>query len=126
MKRLWIALVTLGLLFAISLGHAAYLKHFTQGLINQLSQAEDAVDQGDWETARQLTDQAFAQWEGHSFYLHTTLHHSDVDDIYISFHEVQEYVETEKKGEYSAANGILMAELYLLYEMEQFNLQNLL
>ncbi len=66
------------------------------------------------------------RWEDQEKYLYTVLRHSDTDEIFTSFREVGEFINCQEGGEYSAANARLIAQIELLYKMEQFNLKTLL
>lgn len=126
MKRLWIAVVILGLVFAATLYNTRYLSALTASLSATLTRAEERAALGDWPAAGALTDKAKEQWESHTLYLHVFLRHNDTDDVEIGFHEVKEFITHEEQGEYSAANARLIAEVGLLYEAEQLSLKNVL
>lgn len=125
MKRFWIALSILVLLFAASLLHTRYLGHFVDGLTDQLTQAEAMAEHGDWEGAAELTRQAGDLWLARSGYLHITLRHADADQIYLLFCEVRELISSKETGEYAAANARLIASLSLLEEAEELTLKNI-
>jgi len=54
------------------------------------------------------------------------LPHRDIDEIHLTFQEVEEYLKLEESDQYNAANAKLIAQLGLLAEMEQLNLKNIL
>ena len=126
MRRLWIAFAILAAVFAATWSNTLYLKALTEELTDLLTQAEVFGEAGDWDKALELTRQAESRWQEHALYLHTTLRHSDTDEIFLSFQEVAEFLHCQEGGEYSAANAVLIGRLDLLYEQEEFNLKNLL
>lgn len=126
MKRLWIALAIMALVFCATLYNAHYLSGFTHQLTELLAEAEELAEAGDWERAKGSTGTAYQCWEDHSAYLHILLRHQDTDQIYTGFREVREYLDRQEDGEYSAANARLMTQIELLYEAEQLTLKNLL
>lgn len=126
MKRLWIAVALLCTVFLLTLGNTVYLGRFTGDLTALLTEAELRGEQGRWDTALKLTRQAEALWKDHDVYLHVTLRHADTDAIYLSFRQVTEFLHCREGGEYSAANAVLLGQIGLLYEQEQFDLKNLL
>lgn len=126
MKRIWIAAVILLLTFSATLAHSVHIKIFVSDLSAILEEAEENAEQGDWAGAKELTQAAWEKWEANDSYLHITLRHSETDDIHTGFREVEEFIECEESGEYSAANAKLIAELSLLAEGEQFTLKNIL
>ena len=126
MKRLWIASALLVLLLAASLGTAWYSNALTQSLARPLGQAQQLARQGQWQQARDLTRQAYDNWNAHHTYLHCFLRHSDTDQILRSFRSVLQYLELEEMDQYAAANADLISQLELLSEMEQATLVNVL
>lgn len=126
MKRLWIALALLCAVFVSTLLSSHYLKSFAIDLTGMLEQAEVMAEQGDWTGADRMTQKALDGWKHHNTYLYTMLRHADTDLVETSFREVQEFINCQEGGEYSAANARLIAQIELLYEMEQFTLINLL
>lgn len=126
MKRVLIALGLLLAIFAGTLAHGWYLTSFTGELTALLTQAESGAERGDWATAKALTDEAHQKWDEKDMYLHVLLRHSETDQVYSGFHEVEEFINCQEGGEYSAANARLMAEIDLLSEAEQLNLKNVL
>ena len=126
MKRLWIAIGIMALVFCATLYNAHYLDSFTHQLTGLLAQAEERAEEGDWDGAKDLTGDAYQIWEGNSSYLHILLRHQDTDQVQVSFREVWEFLSREEDGEYSAANARLMAQIELIYEAEQLTLKNVL
>ena len=126
MKRLWIALAILCTVFLLTWGNAAYLGMFTDDLTSLLTEAEVCGERGEWGSALEFTKQAKDLWDDHDVYLHVTLRHADTDAIYLSFRQVTEFLHRQEDGEYSAANAVLLGQIGLLCEQEEFNLKNLL
>lgn len=128
MKRICVALSLILVLAALSTWHVVRLSHFTQELNSLLTQAQEHVEGDDWQQAEALTRQALEQWEDNAFYLHTTMHHEDIDAILNAFHETLAYLEGQERqpAEYAAANARLLTQLALLLEAEQPTLKNLL
>lgn len=123
MKRLWFAVGVMAVLFTATLLNSRYLRNFSAGLTDRLVQAEVQAEAGNWEEAGRLTKEALDVWTSHDMYLYTVLRHSDTDQIHTGFREVQEFINCQEGGEYSAANARLISQVELLYEMEQFNLK---
>lgn len=127
MKRLLCSVALLAALVAGCTLHVWYLTHETQSLSGQLEQAEEAVEQGDWEKAYTLTQDAWKTWEDQMFYLHTTLHHDDIDGVSTAFQEALAILEQrEQPGAYAAANARILYQLELLVEAELPSLKNIL
>lgn len=128
MKRLIVALGLLVLLAALCTVHTVYLGRFTGELTGLLIQAQEQVDGENWEEAARLTRQARERWQERESYLHTTLRHTDIDAILISFDETLAFLEAGERqsAEYAAANARLTAQLELLLESELPTLTNVL
>lgn len=126
MRRLYASLGILALLFLATIFNTYFLKQITNDLTGLLTRAEARAEVGDWAAARKLTAQADALWHDHNLYFHIFLRHSDTDDVEIQFREVQGFLQAEEQGEYSASNARLVTEISLLYEAEQFSIQNIL
>ena len=126
MKRLWIAAALLLFLLGASLTNAWYAQKVTDGMRQQLRLAQTLAGQGDWSRAESLTRQAYEDWQGHHFYFHTTMRHSDTDQVLRNFRSVLEYLRLREPDQYNAANADLMAQLELLAEMEQPTVVNVL
>lgn len=126
MKRLWIAAALLCAVFAAALWNSLYLRRLTSGMTDLLTQAEALAEKDQWEAASALTRQASQAWEDKDCYLHITLRHSDTDEISAGFREVQEFINCQEGGEYSAANARLITRIDLLWGSEQLTLENIM
>lgn len=126
MKRLWIAVSILSVIFAATLFNSWYLDKLIENCTLRLSTAQDMTHQNAWSSATQLTEQVIQDWQDHDFYFHVMLPHKDIDEIHLTFCEVQEYLQLEETDQYTAANAKLVAQLELLAEMDQLTLKNIL
>lgn len=126
MKRLYIAAALLALLLGASLVNGVYAEKITGDMREQLRQAQVHAEQGDWGKAEALTRQVYEDWQSRHFYFHTTMRHSDTDQVLRAFRTVLEYLKLQEPDQYNAANADLMAQLELLAEMEQATVTNVL
>jgi len=126
MKRLWIAVGILLAMLGGTLGNSWYLNGLISDFAHRLTSAQELAVSDNWEDAIRFTEQVVDNWEEHDFYLHVMLPHRDIDDIHLTFCEVQEYLKLEETDQYTAANAKLIAQLGLLSEMEQLNWKNVL
>jgi hypothetical protein len=115
----------LGLFFLLQ-WNIHYLKEFISPLQDQLTQAEEYVKKDDWETAKKMTQEVHKTWKEKQFYLHVTLRHSDIDEVFILLEQAEAYLEHKKIGEYAAVNKAVIGQLDLLIEMEELTLRNIL
>ncbi len=119
MKRLWIAAGLLVMLLLASLGNAYYARELTGGMTDRLGEALTLAQAERWEEAEALTRQVYRDWERHHTYFHTTMRHSDTDQVLRAFRAVMEYLAIKEMDQYAAANADLVTQLELLAEMEQ-------
>ena len=126
MKRLWIAVSILCVIFAATLFNSWYLGKLIGEYTLRLSTAQDMTNREAWSSATQLTEQVIQDWQTHDFYFHVMLPHRDIDEIHLAFCEVQEYLQLEETDQYTAANAKLVAQLELLAEMDQLTIKNIL
>ena len=128
MKRLYVSLGLVALLAVLCAAHTLYLARFTGQLTGLLTQAQELVERENWSAATQLTRQAKDQWTDHEGYLHTTLHHADIDAILVSFDEALAFLQgsEHQPAEYAAVNARLITQIQLLIEAELPTLTNLL
>ena len=124
MKRLWISLGILLAIFGLSLSNIRYTAQASNQLVTLLNQAEEEAEAGQWRRATTLTRQAQEAWDGYTGLLYVTSCHANADAVNTGFREVLE--QQEAKEEYSAANGVLIAEVEHLAEVEELSLANLL
>ena len=126
MKRLWIAVAILLAMLGSTLANSWYLNNTISAYTRQLTLAHEQAEENHWDTASDLTSQVAQRWHKHDFYFHVMLPHRDIDEIHLTFQEVEEYLKLEEADQYNAANAKLIAQLGLLSEMEQLNLKNIL
>ena len=126
MKRLQISCALLLGLLAVSLYNGHHVLQLTDEMIYLLSGAQEMSQQDQWDTALQMTQSAYDNWEKHHTYLHIVMNHSDTDQILRAFEAVLQYLKIEESDQYLAANVDLIAQLTLLAEMEQPSLVNVL
>ncbi len=126
MKPFWISCIVLVGLFGLIQWNVHYLKEFITPLHDKLTLAEECVEQDDWETAQELTQEVHDAWKEKQFYLHVTMRHADLDQVFVLVEQATAYLEHKKAGEYAAVNRALIGQLDLLIEMEGFALQNVL
>ncbi len=126
MKRLWIAVAILLAMLGSTLTNSYCLNNIIEGYTQQLAEAHKQAEADNWVAASDLTSQVTQRWHKHDFYFHVVLPHRDIDEIHLTFQEVEEYLKLEEADQYNAANAKLIAQLDLLAEMEQLNLKNIL
>lgn len=126
MKRLYIAAALLILLLGASLANGWYAQNITGEMCRELRQAQLLAEVEDWSQAESITRQVYEDWQGHHFYFHTLMRHSDTDQVLRAFRQVLEYLRLQEPDQYNAANADLMAQLELLAEMEQASVVNVL
>lgn len=127
MRRLWLSLLVIALLAVTALANVQYLERFTTELSERLAHAQNCAEAGEIDSALRLTSSARDCFLRHSFYLHVTLDHQEIDGIQSAFGETLEYLRLDEiDGVYFALNSELITKIGLLAEAEQLNLKNIL
>lgn len=126
MKRLWISLAALALIFCATLWNTARVTAVTDSISSKLEEAESAVTQGDWRRATVLTESAQQEWERVDRYFSVVLRHADTDDVTTTFQEVQGFLQWEAEAEYTSVNSALVEKVKHLSEVETLTWNNLL
>lgn len=126
MKRIWISLSLLAVVFCAALVNAHYLEGICTELIDLLTEAEVLAEQDDWAGAEELTQEVIQRWESKDVYFHTVLRHAEIDQVQSGLRQVHEFIHWQEGGEYSAANAQLMTQIELISQMEQLSIKNLL
>ena len=126
MKRLRLSCALLAGLLAATIYNGYYVRQLTDEMIYLLASAQEMSQQEQWDTALQMTQSAYGNWENHHSYFHIVMRHSDTDQILRAFQSVLEYLKIRESDQYLAANVDLITQLTLLAEMEQPSLVNVL
>ena len=126
MKQILASCTVLFVLLSFSLFCGKALNDLSDNCIQQLAQAQQSADTGQWNQSLAITQQVFHTWTSHNFYLYALLHHEEADQILLSFRSVEEYLKLEEMDEYAAANAILMTQLRLAAEVERPSWTNVL
>jgi len=127
MRRLWFSLLMIIFLALAALANVQYLDYLTSSLSNTLKQAQSSAEKGLTEQAYEETLQARETFMRHSFYLHITLNHQDIDLVQSAFGQALECLRLGESGSvYAITNSDLLIKLQLLTESEQLTLKNIL
>ena len=117
MKRLWISVAILLTMLGATLGNSWYLNSLISDFTQELTSAHQLAARDDWASARRITGQVTDHWQKHDFYFHVMLPHRDIDEVHLTFQEIEEYLELEETDQYNAASAKLITQLGLLAEM---------
>lgn len=126
LKQVFPSCIILAALLALSLYCSHSLRQLTDDCTLQLFCAQQLAEQGDWEQARIITQKTSQAWHSYNTPLYALLHHSEADNVLLSFCAVEEYLKLEEMDQYAAANATLIQQLELLAEIQQPSLMNVL
>ena len=127
MKRLVIAVCVIILLMTAMAFHVRHLEKLTGELIHELERASACTAAADWSNAKDAAEHVMETWERHSFYLHVTLRHEDIDEIRTSMREMLAYLDSrEDRAECMTVAARIINLLELLLEAEQLTVKNVL
>lgn len=126
MKRLWVCTALLAALFAASLRCTEVVRETSETITAALSDAEDAAEAENWETALSRTEEAKDYWEARLRLLALTMRLDDTDEVSTGFQEVLGFLRWQDAPEYESANRRLIAYVEHLAETEEVSWQNFL
>lgn len=126
MKWFWVPCVILIAMLASTLASSWYLQTLTVSVKEQLQQAQTLVEGEKWSEAQDKTSAARSAWQEKEVYIHITLRHSDINEVYKGFERVEACIRAEEYAEYTAANAELIAHLELINQSEMLDIENLL
>ena len=127
MRRLWLTVGIIAPLAALCGLPLLHLDRLTGELIQHIEEADECLYRDDWEGARAVLQETYDLWESHALYLHTTLHHEDIDAVRASLRESMAYTDIRQdKAECLAVNARLVNLLELLLEAELPTIKNLM
>ena len=126
MRRLYSALLVLVLIFALMLWHIEAVEQETGFLVNQLQQAEQAVEEGKTTEAIRLTESAQTEWQRVDQWFGVVLRMGDTDEVDKDFHQTLEVLRSGEEQDYRSANAVLIEGLLHLVEVEQVQWGNIL
>ncbi len=126
MKRLYLSIFLLLLICGLGLWNISSLRQVTEDLTSLLEQAETAAVEENWEAASRLTREAHDLWKERETYVYITVSHTLLEEISASFQSVETFIYWQEIPEYTSANNTLLAQIKLIWESEEFSLENLL
>ena len=126
MKALRIAIAVFVLLMVAGLINGAYLSAQCRQWSVRLARAEEATEQGDWNSAQREMDALKKSWQGAQSYLHITLQHEEINKADTLLHQCALYVREQDNDALSDAAVQLALEFDRLAELEQLSIKNVL
>ncbi len=126
MKRIWVSILIMAATLALALGNGWYLQRLTGSMAQELENAQILAEEGNLDSARELTGQVYERWQARQTYLCVVARHGDTDEIRTGFQEVLQLLRwPDELPEYAAANARLQEALGVLAELERFSVRNL-
>ena len=126
MKALRIAIAVFVLLMVAGLINGAYLSAQCRQWSVRLAHADEATEQGDWNSAQREMDALKKSWQGAQSYLHITLQHEEINKADTLLHQCALYAETQDGSAFSDAAVQLTLQFDRLAEMERLSIKNVL
>lgn len=125
MKKELAAGILLAVLIVVSAWNVVYLDRFVTDLTSTLTRSHAAAENGDWETARSLAEEATKRWNEADGYTHIFIRHPEIDSTADAFYELSQVLLEEDEG-YPAAFGKLHYHLASIRGMEYPTLGSIL
>lgn len=122
MKKMYIGILILAVLFAASLYNVKYLEYKIGALVGIVEEANLAAEQQNYKAAAETLQKAINSWEAMDGYTHIFIRHSEIDGTTDAFYELKSELLAADLGAAAGAYGKLQAHLNSLITMEQVSL----
>ena len=122
-------LISAGVILLLSLtgfGNSIYVTARCEGWERQLTAAEAAAVEEDWETATIQLDALHRSWDKAEDYLHIVLHHEEVEDALVLMQQCRLFAALQDGDALLAAGEQLRCQYRHLAETEELHLKNIL
>ena len=114
------------LLILTGFGNSLYVTARCEGWERQLTAAEAAAVEEDWETATIQLDALYRSWDKAEDYLHIVLHHEEVEDALVLMQQCRLFAALQDGDALLAAGEQLRCQYRHLAETEELHLKNIL
>ena len=114
------------LLILTGFGNSIYVTARCEGWERQLTAAEAAAVEEDWETATIQLDALHRSWDKAENYLHIVLHHEEVEDALVLMQQCRLFAALQDGDALLAAGEQLRCQYRHLAETEELHLKNIL
>ena len=126
MKMKLISAGVILLLILTGFGNSIYVTARCEGWERQLTAAETAAVEEDWETATIQLDALYRSWDKAEDYLHIVLHHEEVEDALVLMQQCRLFAALQDGDALLAAGEQLRCQYRHLAETEELHLKNIL
>ena len=126
MKMKLISAGVILLLILTGFGNSVYVTARCEGWERQLTAAENAAVEEDWETATIQLDALHRSWDKTEDYLHIVLHHEEVEDALVLMQQCRLFAALQDGDALLAAGEQLRCQYRHLAETEELHLKNIL
>ena len=126
MKMKLISAGVILLLILTGFGNSIYVTARCEGWERQLTAAEAAAVEEDWETATIQLDALHRSWDKAENYLHIVLHHEEVEDALVLMQQCRLFAALQDGDALLAAGEQLRCQYRHLAETEELHLKNIL
>ena len=126
MKMKLLSAGVLLLLILTGFGNSIYVAARCEGWERQLTAAETAAVEEDWETATIQLDALYRSWDKAEDYLHIVLHHEEVEDALVLMQQCRLFAALQDGDALLAAGEQLRCQYRHLAETEELHLKNIL
>ena len=126
MKMKLISAGAILLLILTGFGNSVYVTARCEGWERQLTAAEAAAVEEDWETATIQLDALHRSWDKAEDYLHIVLHHEEVEDALVLMQQCRLFAALQDEDALLAAGEQLRCQYRHLAETEELHLKNIL
>ena len=126
MKKEWFAGICLiGLLVAVLLNFFV-LKNLTGSLNELTDKALAEAENGNWDSAESLAEEAKNLWTSHDTYLRIVLRHSEVNETTVCLYSILENIEEKDAKETESSVKLLSLNVFRIMTGEEISLRSVM
>ena len=126
MKRSWIGLILLLVLFGISLAASWGMVQIHQEAAQKLDKAADQALSGEWAAAAYLVAQARHNWDTWAILRAALADHSPMEELDAAFSKLELYGKQKEKLAFAAVCREMACQMEAMGQAHGWNLENIL
>lgn len=126
MKRITLAVIFILLVTLLVYGEYSYVEKTVKKFTDDLSKIETALENGDYETALNISQKCDDSWKDNSRKMDMLLYHDYVDNVGDSFVSIRKYIEFDNEKEALLVCEKAKRQLQTLFESEKPLAENII
>ena len=126
MKHILFPTAILLTLFGLSLWNAQIVADHVESWCSELEAIQTSAEQEDWDDVTRSLEHVYEAWSKQQTYFHIMIEHAELDAAEALFAKSASFAYEQDTAEFRANTAELLSQLYLLREMEEISIKNIL